>query len=140
LAGRVQRRLATRVPTSGARSRDGGGAAPGILDVKRVMDAALYTYRPEPYDGPAVLFRAVDDDAPINSAADLGWSGLVRGGLEIHEVPGGEISILDPPYVDRLARELADALALASHEPPTAPVSPSAEAREPAMSSSHPAG
>jgi len=61
-------------------------------------------YRPAPYDGPVLLLRSRE------SEGDLGWGELAGGGLEIEDLPGDHFSILEPPAVEMLARELSSRL------------------------------
>jgi len=59
-----------------------------------------------PYDGDLVLFRAAENRAGRHD----GWADLVRGKLEIHELPGRHTDILSEPRVRVLARELGAVL------------------------------
>jgi acyl transferase domain-containing protein/thioesterase domain-containing protein len=75
---------------------------------------AQATYAPAPYEGRVVLFRA-RDISPIYAHAgpELGWTGLVRPGLEVHEVPGNHDSLVLEPNVDVLVAGLKGCLELA---------------------------
>ena len=48
----------------------------------------------------------------INYSLDpqLGWGDLVTGGLEIHQVSGDHLSMLQDPHVQGLAEKLRDCL------------------------------
>jgi long-chain acyl-CoA synthetase len=65
-------------------------------------------YRPRRYAGTIVLFRATDREIPTDYRLhpDLGWRRLARGKLDIHDVPGAHLDILD----DRRAPIVAAAL------------------------------
>jgi aspartate racemase len=66
----------------------------------------LGRYTPGKFDGRIVLFRAVED----HDAKPL-WMGL-GGGLEVHDMPGGHLDMLEEPIVQntaRLVREHLDA-------------------------------
>ena len=83
------------------------GSMPGFL--RRPEDAlslARDAYRPEPYEGSAVLFQAKRN---IRTPADAhaGWRKLVRGGLEVYPLACTHTEIMQEPYVQDLARELA---------------------------------
>ena len=67
---------------------------------------ALRGYVPGPYPGRLVLFRA--DRLPARHHGDryLGWAGLADGGIEVHEIPGDEPTILE----ERPSRLLAERL------------------------------
>ncbi len=64
-------------------------------------------YRPNFYEGTAVLFRAEDDPSSNRAATsqDLGWQQLV-GQLRIHSIPGSHLSMLSEPNVQILGRQL----------------------------------
>jgi phthiocerol/phenolphthiocerol synthesis type-I polyketide synthase D len=87
---------------------------------------ALGAYRPEPYAGRVLLFRALTNpDWPGMVFDDVtnGWQELARGGVQVVSVPGMHQQLLDPPWVDTLAAEFSRALAhaqasaLESHAP-----------------------
>jgi hypothetical protein len=58
---------------------------------------------PKPYDGSAVLLRVHDlrPDAP-----DMGWSGLIRGGIRILDSPYHNLG----PQAESVARVMAEHL------------------------------
>lgn len=64
-------------------------------------------FRPEPYDGDIVLFRAVANQGVEHD----GWADLVDGRMEIHDVPGGHNDILGEPQVRILAQKFGAVLA-----------------------------
>ncbi|WP_143074887.1 alpha/beta fold hydrolase, partial [Streptomyces mangrovisoli] len=73
-------------------------------------------HRPGRYDGRVVLYRAAEpaphtvrDPAYERHDGALGWDGLCPR-LEVVEVPGHHLSLLDPPHVDTLAARLRQAL------------------------------
>jgi aspartate racemase len=82
----------------------------GALDMLRqgAYARALLDYdqRAAPYDGRAILFRALHSQEGMIDR-DHGWAGLVRGDLAIHDVPGDHLGLLLPPHVHMLTRELA---------------------------------
>ncbi len=63
------------------------------------------TYRAQPYQGDAVLLQADRTDWTHADRHD-GWRQLVLGGLEVRNIPGIHIQILQEPYVETLAKEL----------------------------------
>lgn len=67
---------------------------------------ALKTYRPQPYDGKLTLFRTRGHPLLCSFDKFYGWTELVRGGIDQRIMPGGHGSILDEPYVQRVAQEL----------------------------------
>jgi thioesterase domain-containing protein len=60
-------------------------------------------YEMLPYPGDAVVLLARDE---FRTTGDLGWADVIRGGLEIIEVPGQHMSMLEDPNVGALAAEL----------------------------------
>jgi thioesterase domain-containing protein len=98
--------------------REGGLLPPSVelAELRRLFDRfranheALYTYEPHPYNGGLVLFRAAermrDEEEP-----DLGWNGLVAGGVRIFDVPGNHYTMLREEVgavAERLQALLAD--------------------------------
>ncbi|MGD8277159.1 MAG: amino acid adenylation domain-containing protein [Gemmatimonadota bacterium] len=79
--------------------------------VARAFREALSEYRPQPYEGRIVLFRALMQ--PLFGSHDRakGWRLLAKGPFEIRFVPGNHLGMLQEPHVASLARELAAALA-----------------------------
>jgi thioesterase domain-containing protein len=61
-------------------------------------------YAPRLYRGRLTLFRAVDDRSIY--APDYGWGRWTTGGVEIHEVPGENETLLHEPSVCVLAQRL----------------------------------
>ncbi|WP_329318621.1 SDR family NAD(P)-dependent oxidoreductase [Streptomyces sp. NBC_01262] len=94
--------------------------SPGVLEHQRTsyIDARVgERYRPRPYPGRVVLYRAQEvqvltasiDPRYQRDDADLGWAGLCSR-LEIVPVPGDHLSMIDPPHVEVIARHLAAAV------------------------------
>ncbi len=81
------------------------------VDVRaEFRDYAFNSYQPQPYPGKAVLFRAMDESHFDTLAA---WHDLVVGGVEIHDIPGDHLGILQEPHVKVLAEKLKTAIAQA---------------------------
>jgi thioesterase domain-containing protein len=74
---------------------------------------AFAAYNPAPYDGPVTLFQAAV--RPLFHSLDphLGWSRIVRGGVEVRRVPGNHALMLRGAACRTLAGEMRDALARA---------------------------
>ncbi len=70
---------------------------------------AIENYRPEPYDGRLVLFRASDQEHP-GGAYDLGWSHLFEQGVEVRDLPGDHERLFLEPNIDQLAEQIRDLL------------------------------
>lgn len=56
-----------------------------------------------------MLFKA-EPYAWSHPDAHEGWKKLIKGNLEIRSITGRHFEIVDPPHVQVLAAELADAL------------------------------
>ena len=67
---------------------------------------AMKKYAPSPYGGDVVLFRAKEQLAGLIADESLGWKDLLRGNLDVCEVPGHQQNLLMEPNVSRLAEEL----------------------------------
>jgi thioesterase domain-containing protein len=76
---------------------------------------AELAYRPEPYAGPLVLFRAAD----LYFEPDLGWGSLAGAGLEIHEFSGDfqDQRGMGEPCVRAVADRLNEILSQTRHSP-----------------------
>jgi len=77
---------------------------------------AANAYRPKPYPQRLTVIRAADNlfDSPESIATGLGWNSIAEGGLDLIEVPGDHLTIMDPPWVTQLAKELRAAIDRAS--------------------------
>ena len=70
---------------------------------------ASQTYHPQPYNGRVVLFRAMVRDRfewEAGVPRDLGWGPVADSGLDVMDVPGDHIGILQAPNVRVLAAKL----------------------------------
>jgi thioesterase domain-containing protein len=85
----------------------GRDAVRRLWEVFRAGVIALRGYRPRPYTGRTVLFRASRRPRGARAADDLGWGAVIAGGLRIREVDGDHHALLRPPAVHHVARELA---------------------------------
>ena len=69
-------------------------------------DKAYQHYRPRPYAGDVVLLRAAKQLPGLREDPQLGWKGILRGHLEIAEIPGHQQNMMIQPHVVQLAAEL----------------------------------
>ena len=76
-----------------------------------VFSAVGQNYVPKAYPGKLLLFRAEGRTAEYGDDMTLGWSGMARDGVVVHKVPGGHLSIMRKPQVDRLVEQLTPYLA-----------------------------
>ena len=73
-------------------------------------DRAFMNYVPRPYQGDVLLFRASKQLPGMLADRSLGWKSIIKGHLEIRELPGHQQNILVEPRVRRLAEELRSRL------------------------------
>jgi amino acid adenylation domain-containing protein len=83
-------------------------------------DRAFVSYVPRPYNGDVLLFRASKQLPGLLADPSLGWKPVIKGRLEIRELPGHQQNILVEPRVARLAGELQARLHPETDETPRA--------------------
>lgn len=88
-----------------------------LRDNVKLFTAVASRYRPKPYPGRITLFKAAEQRAEFGPDPGLGWGGVAGGGVEIFEVPGDHITILDQPRVVELAEQLRMCLDAAQRGP-----------------------
>jgi thioesterase domain-containing protein len=70
------------------------------------------TYRPRPFPGDAVFFCASELGGLFNRPTVMekgaGWDQVVKGRLEVIEIPGGHLDIWEEPTIGVLAEKTAD--------------------------------
>ncbi|MCA9573951.1 MAG: amino acid adenylation domain-containing protein [Sandaracinaceae bacterium] len=84
----------------------------GALEfVERNVQVAL-AHSLQPYDGRVTVLRATENVfySDAYRRGGLGWGDVALAGVEVIDVPGEHLSMLAPPHVGTLARELAAAL------------------------------
>ncbi len=84
--------------------RIGRPLPPVLRNIEELNFTAVKDYVPQAYPGCATLFLASD----LTGAYDVqdGWRELVRGGIEVHEIPSNHLDIIKEPHVRVLAQEL----------------------------------
>jgi thioesterase domain-containing protein len=63
-------------------------------------------YVPRPYAGRIVLLRAIRGHVLKSSDPTLGWGRVAAGGLDIYEVSGDHLNMLERPYVLAVANHI----------------------------------
>lgn len=76
-----------------------------ILRNHKAIDKARLTYRPNPYQGEVVLFRA--QDQPYGNDEFLGWGTFVHGNIVTRVVPGSHGALTVFPFASDLARAVS---------------------------------
>ena len=78
-----------------------------LENIADTWNEACAAYRPIPYAGDAMLFRASTDFVlGVDIGRLNGWDRLVLGNIEVNECPGDHSSMCDQPHVRVLARRL----------------------------------
>jgi thioesterase domain-containing protein len=83
------------------------GGLPQLHELLRVFQSnsrAVRNYRPRPYTGKMVLFRAGEETTGVDPS--LGWADLATGSLELCTVPGNHYTMLAEPHVQALTEQL----------------------------------
>ena len=88
--------------------------------VEEAHKRALGRYSVQLYPGKITLMRAADVPETVGTHRNstLGWETFAGGGLEIHDVPGGHISMFEEPNVGPLAETLKALLPSNEGSPP----------------------
>lgn len=65
---------------------------------------------PQPYSGKVTLFRAKDRKAEVGTEIDpyYGWREIAVGGLDIYDIPGDHLLMLQEPNVQVLAEKIQE--------------------------------
>lgn len=66
--------------------------------------AALYRYKAPAYDGKIVLLKT--SDIKLDQDETWGWRDLVKGGVDVHDVPGNHLNLLRHPNASAIAKIL----------------------------------
>ena len=81
------------------------------VQLVRNFEQVVARYRPKPWDGHAVLFRAAEVDFLFAEGGPrYGWDDDIRGGITIVEVPGGHHTLVVGANAEILARSLSEAI------------------------------
>lgn len=83
------------------------------VNAETVESASAHeSYRVAPYDGKVAVMRTRQGWLIAMGRRTLGWSSVTRGTPDIIPVPGTHVSVLRPPYVQVVARRLAEWLSV----------------------------
>ena len=66
-------------------------------DFEQSISLVIDRYVPKPYIGRVVLFRTAQFQTGRFRDPELGWGKLVRGGLEVYELPGDHMGVFEEP-------------------------------------------
>jgi FkbH-like protein len=79
---------------------------PALEKVQAANRKALKGYMPKAYPGKLTLFRATKQPVGCVIDPELGWSTVVEGEIEVHEVPGYHAGVIVEPHVRVLGTQL----------------------------------
>ena len=104
-------------------AEQGGQSPPGLRDVvemshwpennRRIAERhwrAVLAYRPKHYPGRVTLFRSRFQSPFLGLGNTMGWDRVALGGVDVVRVPGGHLTVLQPPNVQVLARHFRERL------------------------------
>jgi thioesterase domain-containing protein/acyl carrier protein len=74
--------------------------------IEALKQATMVDYVPQSYFGRVTLFTTKEILRWCYSTPDRGWNSLADRGIEIHEIPGTHLGLLDEPNVQVLASKL----------------------------------
>ena len=77
-----------------------------LRNVKQCNFLARSLCKPKPYAGRVTVFRAVDKLLTVLVDPRISWKHLALGGVDIHEVPGDHLTLVDEPNAQVLAEKL----------------------------------
>ena len=81
-----------------------------LTDLKQILFVAESNYCPKPYGGNVVVFRCKAYRTRPNEDRYGGWQQVVTGSIQLREIEGDHLGILNEPNVKTLARMLTECL------------------------------
>jgi len=124
--GKASSANAPQPPPERARPAEETGRVRGPMDIADVVEMshwpennrriaerhwrAVLGYRPKAYPGRITLFRSRFQSPFLGLGSTMGWDHVALGGVEVVRVPGGHLSVLQPPNVDVLAQRFRERL------------------------------
>ena len=84
-----------------------------LQNVKETNFLAAKEYVTKVYPGKVTLFIAAEQSLGEKFDPLQLWSHLAQGGVEIHEIPGNHVTLIEEPHVQVLAEQLRTTLSKA---------------------------
>jgi thioesterase domain-containing protein len=81
-----------------------------ILKVNQAGHWAAADYVPGEYGGSIALFRATQQPPGICQDSTLGWSSVVKGQIDVYDMPGHHGTLVREPRAAELVYQIEDAL------------------------------
>ncbi len=75
-----------------------------FFQIYKINMQALWDYKMQVYSGKIIYFRAMDKAAYV--ATEVGWEKWADGGLELIDVPGNHLTLIDSPHVEVITERL----------------------------------
>jgi thioesterase domain-containing protein/acyl carrier protein len=89
---------------------------PALRQVQHANYKALRDYAPPPYPGAVAFFSASGEPPEFRQEKQAGWA-VLADTVDVQEVPGDHITMMNEPHVGALAARLAACLDRAAREP-----------------------
>ena len=86
------------------------------VTVNNTQTQAWRGYEVKRYAGRITLVRSEETVKSLTGSPDMGWSQVSDGGVDVFDVPGDHISMLQEPHVRTLASVIDDCLACESND------------------------
>lgn len=102
--------LPLRRTVTGALGRTGKETATLRLNQLQSALTAIESYRPQLYGGRMALIRGERSYARIHSDPLGGWGRIATGGIDVYDVPGDHMKVLEEPHVQVMAKNLTRAI------------------------------
>ena len=89
-----------------------GGKQKAIFRIRQLQSSmnAIEKYSIKTYPGKMVIVRGRESHAVMHSDPWSGWRSVARGGIEVLEIPGHHMNMLDEPHVAVLAEKMKGVL------------------------------
>ena len=81
-----------------------------LANLSQINTRAMLSYQLQPYPGKLTLFKAREQPAKMPSLNKFGWDKYSLVELELQEIPGNHFSMMNPPNIQILSREISDRL------------------------------
>jgi len=109
---RVQIRMEKIIKTLIAKDAQGISFSPAytLEAVAKMNRDAFWKYKPGPYRGHVVIFRATHQPKGIIPDPTLGWGDLLEGEVEHYDVPAFHRTVLLEPQVKGMAQQLRECI------------------------------
>ena len=83
-----------------------------VANLEDLVSAAVGSYRPRPYAGRVMFFRAASRPGGHVWDFSTGWRSLVKGEFEVQEISGDHRSIFSEPHVIDIAKSMTKYLSI----------------------------